>query len=108
MVPAVLTERVAAIAMRVFGSGRLAHLTDKALTPTLGLLVSTTIVSCSTLDELRRDLQVANHFVPLSGVERLALFREVLPLVKPEHLPWKADDWDDPKAWHLRTEPAPI
>jgi hypothetical protein len=107
-VPSVRTEGVATIAMKVFGLGKLAHIDEKALRYTLGPPVSTTIVSCSTLDELRRDLQVANHFVPLSGVERLALFREVLPLVKPEHLPWKADDWDDPKAWHLRTEPAPI
>jgi hypothetical protein len=107
-VPSVLTEGVATIAMNVFGLGELAHIDKKALRYTLGLPVSSTIVGCSTLDQLRRDLQIANHLVPLSGVERLELFREVLPLVKPENLPWKADDWDDPKSWHLRTEPAPI
>ena len=69
-VSSVLTERVAAIAMRVFGSGRLAHLTDKALTPTLGRLVSA-IAACSGVDELKRELQVARRFVPLSGVYAL-------------------------------------
>jgi len=106
--PVANAKGVATVAMKVFGLGKLAHIDEKALRYTLGLPVSTTIVGCSTLDELRRDLQVARHFVPLNGVERLALLREVLPLLKPENLPWKADDWDDPKAWHLRTEPAPI
>ena len=62
---------MATIAMKVFGLGKLAHIDEKALRYTLGPPVSTTIVSCSTLDELRRDLQVANHFVPLSGVDAL-------------------------------------
>jgi predicted aldo/keto reductase-like oxidoreductase len=97
--PVARAKGVATIAMKAFALGKLEHVYEKALRYTLGLPVSTTVVGCSTMDQLRKDLQIAKDFVPLSAVERLELFREVLPLVTPADMPWKADDYDHPRAW---------
>ena len=103
--PVANAKGVATIAMKVFGLGILDHVYDRALRYTLGLPVSTTIVGCSTLEELEKDLDIAQNFVPLSGPERLAFFREMLPLVTPQNMPWKAADWNNPVAWKPRAEP---
>jgi hypothetical protein len=58
------------------------------------------------MEELEKDLQIAEEFVPLSGPERLAFFREMLPLVTPQNLRWKAADWDNPVMWNPRLEPS--
>jgi len=42
--------------------------------------------------ELEADLAVAENFKPMTGPKRLAFFREILPLVTPKNLPWKAVD----------------
>jgi aryl-alcohol dehydrogenase-like predicted oxidoreductase len=103
--PVARAQGVATIAMKVFALGKLSHTYEKALRYTLGLPVSTTIVGCSTMQELQNDLRIAESFTPLSGAERLELFHEVLPLVTPENVPWKADDWNHPSSWNQRTEP---
>jgi hypothetical protein len=54
------------------------------------------------MEELENDLAIAENFVPLSGQERLAFFREVLPLVTPQNMPWKAADWGHPVEWKPR------
>jgi len=93
------------IGMKVFALGKLGHVYDRALRYTLGLPVSTTIVGCSTMEELEKDLEIAEKFVPLSGPERLAFFREMLPLVTPQNVSWKVADWNNPIEWKLRAEP---
>jgi len=100
--PVANAQGVATIGMKVFALGKLAHVYDRALRYTLGLPVSTTIVGCATMEELEKDLAIAEHFVPLSGPERLAFFREVLPLVTPQNMPWKAADWGNPVEWKPR------
>jgi len=100
--PVANAQGVATIGMKVFALGKLSHVYDRALRYTLGLPVSTTIVGCATMEELENDLAIAEHFVPLSGPERLALFREVLPLVTPQNMPWKAADWGNPVEWKPR------
>lgn len=60
----------------------------------------------TTRVQLEADLAVAENFTPMTGPERLEFFREVLPLVKPEHMPWKASDWGNPHDWKPRHEPA--
>jgi aryl-alcohol dehydrogenase-like predicted oxidoreductase len=106
--PVADAKGVATIGMKVFGLGRLAHVYDRALRYTLGLPVSTTIVGCSTMEELEKDLEIAEEFVPLSGPERLAFFAEVLPLATPENVPWKAADWNNPVMWNPREESSAI
>jgi aryl-alcohol dehydrogenase-like predicted oxidoreductase len=106
--PVANSKGVATIGMKVFGLGKLGHEYDRALRYTLGLPVSTTIVGCSTMEELENDLEIAETFVPLSGPERLDFFREMLPLVTPENMPWKAADWENPVAWNARAEPRTV
>jgi len=100
--PVANAQGVATIGMKVFALGKLSHVYDRALRYTLGLPVSTTIVGCATMEELENDLAIAENFVPLSGQERLAFFREVLPLVTPQNMPWKAADWGHPVEWKPR------
>ena len=97
---------VAVIGMKALGLGRLAWVYDKALRYTFALPVSTAIVGMETMEQLKKNLAVAEGFEPLSDAERLELFREVLPMVTPDGVPWKAEDWDVPVEWKRRLLPA--
>jgi aryl-alcohol dehydrogenase-like predicted oxidoreductase len=99
-------RNVGVVGMKVFAYKGLAHVADRALRYSLGLPLTTVIAGCSTLAQLEADLAVAEGFTPLSGPERLAFFREVLPLVRPESMPWKATDWGNPHEWKPRREPS--
>jgi len=104
--PVAASKQVGVIGMKIFAYKKLAETADRALRYALSLPLTTVIVGCSTLGELEADLAVAESFTPLSGPERLAYFREILPLVKPENMPWKAVDWDKPTEWNGRREPS--
>jgi aryl-alcohol dehydrogenase-like predicted oxidoreductase len=106
--PVANARGVATIGMKVFALDRLGHVYDRALRYTLGLPLSTVIVGCSTMEQLEKDLEVAEDFQPLSGPERLAFFQEMLPLVTPQNMRWKADDWMQPTAWKTRREPPTV
>jgi aryl-alcohol dehydrogenase-like predicted oxidoreductase len=103
--PVAARQRVGVIGMKVFGSKTLAPVADRALRYALALPLTTVIAGCSTIGELEADLAVAESFTPMTGPERLEFFREMLPLVTPEDVPWKASDWSDPKEWKPRQEP---
>jgi uncharacterized protein len=100
--PVAKAQGIATIGMKVMGLGSLAHLYEPALRYSMGLPLSTVIVGCASMEELTKDLAVAENFVPLSGPERLALFRQVLPLVNPGNLAWKSNSWDSPTEWRAR------
>lgn len=104
--PVAQQQGVGVVGMKVFGYKVLGHVAERALRYSLALPLTTVIVGCSKMAELEADLAVAERFTPLSGTERLELYREVLPLVKPQHMPWKAEDWDNPVEWRKRVEPA--
>jgi hypothetical protein len=97
---------VGVIGMKIFGYRKLAHVASRALRYALALPLATVIAGCSTMAELEADLAVAETFTPMTGPERLEFFREVLPLVKPENMPWKAADWGNPTEWKPRQEPS--
>lgn len=103
--PFAQSRGVGVVGMKIFGYKALAHVADRALRYALALPLTTVIVGCSTMAELEADLAVAENFTPMTGPERLAFFREVLPLVKPENMPWKATDWANPTEWKPRQEP---
>ena len=44
---------------------------------------------------------VAGAFLegPMTDEERLAFFQEIIPLVRPENMRWKATDWANPTEW---------
>jgi aryl-alcohol dehydrogenase-like predicted oxidoreductase len=104
--PVAARQGVGVIGMKIFGYKKLAHVADRALRYALALPLTTVIAGCSTMAELEADLAVAESFTPMTGPERLAFFREVLPLVKPENMPWKATEWGNPTEWKPRQEPS--
>jgi hypothetical protein len=104
--PVAAAKQVGVIGMKIFAYKRLADTADRALRYALSLPLTTVIAGCSTLAELEADLAVAESFTPMSGPERLSYFREVLPQVKPENMPWKAADWGNPTEWIKRKEPS--
>ena len=93
---------VAIIGMKVMGLGVLAPFSDKALRYTLGLPISTAIVGMETMEQLEKNLAVAENFKPLTDEERLEFFREIMPLVTPQKAMWKAEDWENPTSWKRR------
>ena len=104
--PVARSKQVGVIGMKVFAYKKLAETADRALRYALSLPLTTVVAGCSTLAELEADLAVAESFTPMSGPERLEYFREILPLVKPENMPWKAADWGNPTEWNRRKEPS--
>ncbi|MHB1415806.1 MAG: aldo/keto reductase [Chloroflexota bacterium] len=100
--PVARQKGIATIGMKVLGLGKLAHVYDRALRYSLALPVSTVIVGMESMEQLQKNLAVAENFQPLSDEERLALFREVLPLVTPQTMPWKAQEWGTSDVWTQR------
>lgn len=99
--PVANSKGVAVVGMKVMGLGALSGIYDRALRYTLGLPISTAIVGMDSMEQLEKNLEVAEEYKPLSDDERLQLFREVLPLVSPKTLPWKAEEWGS-VAWKKR------
>ncbi len=99
-------QGVGVVGMKIFGYKSLGHVAERALRYALALPLTTVIVGCSTMAELQADLAVAESFAPMTGPERLEFFREMLSLVRPENMPWKATDWSNPTEWKPRREPA--
>ncbi len=104
--PVATQKGVGVIGMKIFGYKKLAHVADRALRYALALPLTTVIAGCSTMAELEADLAVAESFTPMTGPERLAFFREMLPMVQPENMPWKAAEWGNPVEWRPREDPA--
>ncbi|MCL7452460.1 MAG: aldo/keto reductase [Anaerolineae bacterium] len=104
--PVAAQRGVGVVGMKIFGYKKLAHVAGRALRYALALPLTTVIAGCSTMAELEADLAVAESFVPMTGPERLEFFREMLPLVEPANIPWKAADWGDPTEWKARREPS--
>ena len=92
-------KEVATIGMKVFALGKLSDKWETALRYTLSLPISTTIVGCSTLEELNKDIDLAENFVPMTDQEKLAALKEIMDKVKPANMAWKADGWVDPSKW---------
>jgi hypothetical protein len=97
--PVANEKGVATIGMKVLGMRVLSHEVERSLRYAFSLPVSTVIVGMETMEQLEQNLSVAENFVPMTDEERLAFFQDVLPLVKPQNLPWKVPDWDDPVEW---------
>jgi hypothetical protein len=102
LMPLANSKGVAVVGMKLLGLGSLAHIYDRALRYTFGLPISLAIVGMESMEQLQRNLAVAEDYKPLSDGERLELFKEVLPMVKPATVPWKAEDWDNPVQWTRR------
>lgn len=100
--PLANAQGVATIAMKVLGFGSLTREVERALRYALGLPVSTVIVGVETMAQLEQNLAIAESFTPLSDEERLAFFKDIVPLVEPANMRWKAADWENPTEWITR------
>jgi aryl-alcohol dehydrogenase-like predicted oxidoreductase len=101
--PIANTHGVATIGMKVLGLGSLTHEVERALRYAFGLPVSTVIVGMETMAQLEQNLEIAENFTPMTDEERLAFFQDIIPLVKPENIRWKANEWENPTEWKPRT-----
>lgn len=97
--PVANARGVATIGMKVLGLGQLSHIYDLALRYSFGLPVSTVIVGMESMEQLEKNLAVAENFRPLDDNERLDLFRQVMPMITPEHVYWKSDNYGAPTKW---------
>ena len=97
--PVAHAKGIGIVAMKVLGLGSLTHEVERSLRYAFGLPVSTVIVGMETMAQLKQNLAIAESFTPLSDEERLAFFKDILPLVRPDKMPWKADNWGNPTAW---------
>jgi predicted aldo/keto reductase-like oxidoreductase len=88
--------------MKVLGFGSLTHEVERALRYAFSLPVSTVIVGVESMAQLEQNLAIAESFVPMTDEERLAFFQDIIPLVRPQNMRWKASDWSNPTEWISR------
>ena len=100
--PVAKAKGVAVVGMKILGLGRLAPLYDRALRYSLSLPIDTAIVGMESMEQLRKNLAVAENYKPLSDIEKLELYLEILPKVTPDFLPWKSNNWGQPTEWKKR------
>ncbi len=97
--PVANEKGIATVGMKVLGAGSLKHEVERSLRYAFSLPVSTVIVGMETMEQLDQNLSIAEEFTPMSDEERLEFFRDIISLVTPENMPWKAVDWDNPVEW---------
>jgi hypothetical protein len=102
LLPVARAKGVATAGMKIMGLGYLAYIYDRALRYAFSLPIDTAVVGVENLEQLQRNLAVAESFQPLGDDERLELFKEILPRVTPEAMPWKSEDWSGPVKWKKR------
>ena len=100
--PVAKAKGTAVIGMKILGLGRLASIYDKALRYAFSLPIDTAIIGMESMEQLKKNLAVAENYKPLDDIERLELYREILPKVTPENLPWKSNNWGQPSDWKKR------
>jgi aryl-alcohol dehydrogenase-like predicted oxidoreductase len=100
--PVANAKGIAVIGMKVMALGKLEGCYDRALRYTMGLPISTTIVGMESMDQLKRNLAVAEKFTPLDDVEKLELYTEIIHLATPQVMRWKTTDYFNPVDWEKR------
>ena len=100
--PVANAKGIATIAMKVLGLGSLTHEVERSLRYAFSLPVSTVIVGMETMAQLEQNLAIAESFTPMTDAERLAFFQDIISLVRPDKIPWKATDWENPTEWVSR------
>ncbi len=100
--PVANAQGIATIGMKVLGLGSLTHDVERSLRYAFSLPVSTVIVGMETMAQLEQNLEIAESFTPLTDQERLAFFQDIIHLVRPDKMAWKATDWNNPTEWTPR------
>lgn len=97
--PVAISKGVATIGMKVLGIGSLVHEVERSLRYAFGLPLSTVIVGMESMAQLEQNLAIAESFTPLTDEERLEFFKDIIPLVTPQKMSWKATSWENPTEW---------
>lgn len=97
--PVANAHNTATIGMKVLGLGSLTHEVERSLRYAFSMPVSTVIVGMETMSQLEQNLSIAESFTPMSDEQRLEFYKDVIKLVKPENMAWKATDWENPTEW---------
>ena len=97
--PVANAKGIATIGMKVLGLGSMRHEVERSLRYAFGLPLSTVIVGMESMAQLEQNLSIAESFTPMSDEQRLAFFKDIIDLVRPENMPWKADSWGNPTRW---------
>ena len=100
--PVANAQGVAVIGMKVMALAKLGPYYERALRYTMGLPISTTIVGMESMDQLKKNLAVAENFTPLGDEEKLEFFKEIVNLTTPQVMRWKATDYFNPVEWEKR------
>jgi aryl-alcohol dehydrogenase-like predicted oxidoreductase len=100
--PVANAKGIAIIGMKVMGLVALVPYYERALRYSLALPVSTTIVGMESMDQLKKNLAVAENFTPLRDEEKLEFFKEIVNLTTPQVMRWKATDYFNPVEWEKR------
>jgi hypothetical protein len=100
--PVANARGIAVIGMKAMGLAKLGPYYERALRYSLALPVSTTIVGMESMEQLKKNLAVAEKFAPLDDVEKLEFYKEIVHLVTPEVVRWKATDYFNPVEWDKR------
>jgi aryl-alcohol dehydrogenase-like predicted oxidoreductase len=101
--PAALARGIAVVAMKVLGLAKLGPYYERSLRYSLGLPVSTAIVGMESMEQLEKNLAVAEKFTPLTDEEKLEFYKEIIHLATPEVMRWKTQDYFNPVAWEKRS-----
>jgi aryl-alcohol dehydrogenase-like predicted oxidoreductase len=94
-------QGMAVIGMKVMALGKLAPWYEKALQYTFSLPISTAIVGMESMEQLEKNLAIAKSFQPMPEIEKLDFFKEIMHVVSPDVLRWKASDWTSGE-WYQR------
>lgn len=102
-VPIANARGVATVGMKVLGIGSLVHEVERSLRYAFGLPISTVIVGMESMAQLEQNLVIAESFVPMTDDERLEFFKDIIDLVRPDKMSWKATSYENPIEWIPRT-----
>jgi aryl-alcohol dehydrogenase-like predicted oxidoreductase len=94
-------QGVAVIGMKVMALSKLAPWYEKALQYTFSLPISTAIVGVESMEQLEKNLAIAKNFQPMSEIEKLDFFKDIMHVVSPDVLRWKASSWTSGE-WYQR------
>ena len=100
--PVANAKGIAVIGMKAMGLAKLGPYYECALRYSMGLPVSTTIVGMESMDQLKKNLAVAENFTPLGDEEKLEFYKEIIHLATPEVIRWKTTDYFNPVEWDKR------
>ncbi|MGD2185545.1 MAG: aldo/keto reductase [Desulfobacterales bacterium] len=97
-------KKVAIIGMKALALGELNHDVQRALQYCFSLPLSMIVIGMESLAQLEQNLAIAESHVPMGEAEKQAFFEDIKSLVRPDVLPWKSNDEDNPTRWVQRGE----